>query len=37
MVYAVDALHPGGGHILLSVLLPANPATDFNLHITNSS
>ena len=30
MVYAVDALHPGGGHILLSVLLPANPAIDFS-------
>ena len=36
MVYALDVLHQGGRHILLSVLLLANPATDFNLHITNS-
>jgi hypothetical protein len=30
MGYALDGLHQGGGHILLSVLLPANPTTDFN-------
>jgi hypothetical protein len=30
MVYTLDGSHQGGRHILLSVLLPANPATDFS-------